>query len=73
MTITMESLAHRIKAGWDLLRHAAFVSWQWIRHQWDAMMQSPGQVSPRQARRAEKQRRKEIRRQLKEKGVRQVA
>jgi hypothetical protein len=74
MTVTMESLGRRIKTGWALLRRAAIASWQWIRHQYDAMMHpSAGQVTARQARQAEKQRRKEIRRQLKEKAVGQAA
>ena len=74
MTGAMESAGRRIKSGWTWLCHAAAGAWRWIGQQWEAMMrQSLGDESPRQARRAEKQRRKEIRRQLKEKAVGQAA
>jgi hypothetical protein len=39
----------------------------------DALQRPAGALSPREARRAEKMRRKEIRRQLKDKAVRQAA
>jgi hypothetical protein len=76
MTAAMESVGRRIRSIWAWLCHAAVAAWGWIAQQWEAMMrQSAGEESPRQARRAEKQRRKEIRRQLKlkERAVRQAA
>ena len=74
MSVTREVLSRPVVKSWTWLCHAAVVTWRWIRRQWDAMIKpAPADASPRLARRAEKQRRKEIRRQLKEKAVRRAA
>jgi hypothetical protein len=74
MTVTMKSVGVRLKTCWTWICRASSATWQWVHRQWDAMRHSAaGEISPRQARRAEKMRRKEIRRHLKEKALRKAA